>query len=136
MVDIDFTQLTISERIKYLRKEILNLTQQKFVQNLNISRSNLAGIETGDPAPTDRVIKDICRIHNANEEWITKGIGEPLVQLTKDQELANFVGSLFGDNVCPEKKQYIESLSRLPDEWFIQTMNAFKRYENEEKRAD
>lgn len=129
MVDIDFTQMTISERIKYFRKQILKLTQQKFVQGLNISRSNLAGIETGDPAPTERVIKDICRVHHASEEWIATGIGEPLMHLTEDQELANFVGSLFDENVCPEKRQYIESLSKLPDEWFIQTMNSFKRYE-------
>ena len=46
--------------IRILRKD-LDLTQAEFTKKLNISRSNLAAIETERVALTERTINDICR---------------------------------------------------------------------------
>ncbi len=71
--------MTISERVKFLRKEILNLNQDEFSKKLGISRSNVANIEVGRINITDRTISDICREFNISEEWLRNGTGEMLV---------------------------------------------------------
>lgn len=72
--------MTINERIRYLRKDILNLTQQKFSSELKISRSNMGNIETGAVAVTDRIISDICSCFNISERWLRTGEGDPILK--------------------------------------------------------
>ena len=43
------------ERIRYLRKDVLHLTQQKFSESLNMSRANTGNIEIGRIALTEKV---------------------------------------------------------------------------------
>lgn len=69
--------MTANDRIKYLRKVLLDKTQQEFSSMIMISRSNLGNIETGTVEATDRVITSICEKFNVNENWIKSGI-EPV----------------------------------------------------------
>lgn len=71
--------LTIGERVKYLRKEVLGLTQENFAEKLNFARSSIARIEKGDILPLDRTILDICREFNISEDWLRYGNGEIFV---------------------------------------------------------
>lgn len=61
-------------RIKELRKS-LGLTQQEFAEQLNVSRDNIAGYETGRRNPSDAAVSLICREFKVNEEWLRTGIG-------------------------------------------------------------
>ena len=38
--------MSINERIRYLRKEVMHLTQQEFSSVIKLSRSNLGNIES------------------------------------------------------------------------------------------
>ena len=62
------------ERIRRLRKKILNMTLEEFSSKINISRSNLGNIETGRIRLTERVILDICRAFGVRQDWISNGI--------------------------------------------------------------
>ncbi len=73
---INFEDMMIYERIKYLRKNELNITQDNFAKSINVSRSNIGNIEVGRINITDRVIQDICSTYNVNEEWLKNGSGE------------------------------------------------------------
>lgn len=66
-----------NERLKRLRKNELNLSQEAFAKQINLSRSNLGNIETKKINLTDRVIADICRAFHVNREWLEKGT-EPI----------------------------------------------------------
>ena len=61
--------MNVSERVKFLRKSILDLNQDEFSKKIGISRSNVANIEVGRINITDRTISDICREFNINEKW-------------------------------------------------------------------
>lgn len=65
----------IGERLKYLRKEVLNLTQEDFAKRLLMSNSNVSRYENNEYEFTERIIKDICREFDINEKWLKKGIG-------------------------------------------------------------
>lgn len=71
------------ERIRQLRKQVLNMTLEEFSSKINISRSNLGNIETGRIGLTDRVLMDICRTFQVKREWITTGI-EPIFEEGSD----------------------------------------------------
>lgn len=68
--------MEIYGRIKNLRKSILNLSQEEFSSRINISRSNLGNIETGNVGVTPRVISDICTAFGVSREWLETGKGE------------------------------------------------------------
>lgn len=72
------------ERVKYLRKQILHETQEKFAESIDISRSNLGGIETGKVNLVERVAKAICRAYKVNYGWLMEGIGDPIIETPDD----------------------------------------------------
>lgn len=72
--------MNVSERVKFLRKSILDLNQDEFSKKIGISRSNVANIEVGRINITDRTISDICREFNINEKWLRNGEGEVFVE--------------------------------------------------------
>ena len=53
---MDFKQMKVYERIKYLRKSELHMTQEQFAKELLISRSSLSVIEIGEVKVTERRI--------------------------------------------------------------------------------
>lgn len=71
------------ERIKYLRKKILDFSQDEFAKKLNVSRSNLGNIETGTINLTERVLADICRVFQVRKDWILNGT-EPVFEEEND----------------------------------------------------
>ena len=101
------------ERIRYLRKEILKLTQQEFSDSLKISRSNMGNIEIGRIAVTDRVIYDICEKFNVNEEWLRAGSGDIFIELSVDEQIAEFIAHVLKDKEESFKKRYISMLSKF-----------------------
>ncbi len=105
------------ERIKYYRETIAGLSQSKFAQSLEISKSNLANIEVGRVNLTDRVINNICDTYNINEEWLRTGEGPMEKQKTRDEEILSFIDKIKEtDNVFA--KRFIMALSKLSyDEW-------------------
>lgn len=111
--------MEIYERLKYLRKEILNLTQEEFSQKLLITRGNLASIEVGRISLTDRNIQVICTTYNVNEKWLRTGEGEPFNELSEQEELAAWMGSIMRpENDGGTKQRIIRILSQLDDdEW-------------------
>lgn len=87
------------ERIKYLRKNFLQLSQEEFALKLKISRGNLSNIEINRVNITDRVISDICREFNVNEDWLRNGGPDSkiLIEFTEDDEVAMYVQDLLDD---------------------------------------
>ena len=78
------------ERIKLLRKDILDMTQEEFSSKIKISRANIGSIETGRISVTDRVIFDICHAFNVRGEWLRSGEGE-MFQSEKSFSLDEYV---------------------------------------------
>ena len=106
----------ISERIRHLRKNVLGLTQQAFAAEIKISRSNLGNIETGEVAVTERLISSICDKYDVNEEWLRNGTGEIFIELSLEEEIAEFIGRVLAEKEDSFKKRYIDMLSKLDDD--------------------
>lgn len=82
--------MELFERIKNLRKEVLQKTQEEFSSVIKISRSNLGSIEIGRINVTSRVISVICTEYDVNEEWVRTGDGKMFEQLTDQQKVMKY----------------------------------------------
>lgn len=106
----------MNSRFSFIRNHF-NLTQDAFSQKIGLSRNYVWMIEKGERVPSDRTIADICRIFNVNEVWLRTGIGEPFIQLSREDEIAAILGRAISGNHSA-KDAFIRALARLPDEAF------------------
>ena len=109
----------MKERIKKLRKA-LGLTQQEFADRLGMKRNTIANYETGRNDPSNSVISLISREFNVNESWIRSEEGEMFLQISRDQEIAEFIGKALSTEEDTFKKRFIAMLSRLDEsDWEV-----------------
>ena len=107
----------MNDRLKELRKE-LHLTQQKFADRLGVKQNTIAQYEMGRNDPSDAVIISICREFNVSEEWLRNGTGEMFIPMTRDEEIATFIGGIQADVDDTFKKRLISVLAKLDEnEW-------------------
>ena len=104
----------MNERLKKLRKE-LDMTQQEFAEGIGIKRNTMATYESGRNEPIDAVISLICTKYNVNENWLRTGEGEMFVEMSYDDEIAQFVGQVMGEEDDSFKKRLISGLVALDD---------------------
>lgn len=107
----------IKDRLKFIRTS-KKLSQEEFGKILNLSRSAIAGYETGVREIPDRSINDICREFRINELWLRTGEGEMEAKMTSDEEFAFLVGAFAaeGDDF---KKRVIKAMLEIEnkDDW-------------------
>lgn len=104
----------MNERLKKLRKE-LDLTQQEFADKIGSKRNTIAKYETDINVPSTAVISLICKTFNVNENWLRTGEGDMFIEMSYDDELANFVGNLMLEEDDSFKKRLISGLAALDE---------------------
>ncbi|MDU7453139.1 helix-turn-helix domain-containing protein [Clostridium saudiense] len=107
----------IKDRVKFIRTS-KKLSQEEFGKIINLSRSAIAGYETGVREITDRSINDICREFKINENWLRNGEGEMEAKMTSDEEFAFLVGA-FAAEGNDFKKRIIKAMLEIEnkDDW-------------------
>lgn len=129
--------MEIYQRIKYLRKEILHMTQEEFAPSIKISRSNLGSIEVGRISVTDRVISDICEKHNVNRDWLMNGSGNPIIEISKENQLMEWAGNILKSESDSFKRRFVNMLMSLTeDEWEFIERKAKELADCDDKKAD
>ncbi|MDO4275908.1 MAG: helix-turn-helix transcriptional regulator [Eubacteriales bacterium] len=127
--------MTVNERIKYLRKHVLHLTQEELAPQIKISRSNLGAIEIGRVKATDRVIEDLCEKHDVNIDWLLKGEGDPLREKTRTEKITDFAADILKDEEESFRRRLIEALADLDiEEWELLEKIAEKASKNKKAR--
>lgn len=132
--------MTVNERIKYLRKDILHLTQEEFAPRVRISRSNVGGVETNRVGATKRLIEDICNEFGVNEEWLRTGVGGDeniFVKATASEKAYNRFGYIM-ENSTPSKKaaltMLLELLYSVPDDKWDKIMGEYEQIKESIKK--
>lgn len=73
--------MTVNQRVRHLRKEVLHLTQADFGAVLHLRQQAIGMMET-QTGITNRNIAAICEHWNVREEWLRDGTGEIFVAST------------------------------------------------------
>lgn len=112
--------MEVYERIRYLRKEVLHLTQEDFSTSIKVSRSNLGSIEIGRVNVTDRVLSDICDKYDVNRDWLLIGEGDPLRERTRNEKITDLTADLLREEEESFRRRLIEALADLDvEEWAL-----------------
>lgn len=112
--------MNIGERILYLRKELLDITQDKFGGQLGVGKTAISKIEKGQVVLTDQMSKAICREFGVREEWLRNGEGEPFGSQTRNQRIQAFANQVMADEDEAFRKRLIDALAELnEDEWKV-----------------
>lgn len=109
----------MEDRIRKIRRDF-DLTQQQFSEKLKVSRNNVAGYEAGTRKPSDAVISLICREFNVSEEWLKDGIGEPYIQVNREDQLMEWAGRVLSEEPSSFRKRFVTMLSKLSEkDWEV-----------------
>ena len=116
----------MKDRIKELRKN-KKLTQAEFGKRIGVKGNTITTYENGSRIPSEAVIKSICRVFNVNEEWLRTGQGDPDIQLSRDEALAQFFGEVMQGEDPDFRRRLLSVMSRLTtDEWALLEQMAWK----------
>lgn len=104
----------MNERIKQIR-QLSNMTQLQFAEKIGLSRNYVAMIEIGQREPSDRTISDICRIFDIQEDWLRYGLEPMRAERSKEEEIAEMVGSALRGS-SEFKKAVVQMICSRSDE--------------------
>ena len=108
---------TIGTRIKEIRKGA-GLTLEKFGAKIGITAASLSTIENSKSNPSVQTVLMICREFNVNEDWLRYGTGEPFMQLSREENIAEYVGSITGGQITDIDESIIKFMAETPvEEW-------------------
>lgn len=119
---------TFSDRIDRLIQDRTGGNKSKFARQLNVTPAYISKLcKDKENIPSDRTIADICREFNVNENWLRTGRGDPYIQLSRDEELAQFFGDVMKGEDPDFRRRLLSVMSRLTtDEWALLEQMAWK----------
>lgn len=68
--------MSINERIRFLRKSNLKMSQKDFAEKLGMKQTSVSSFEKEGATVTDHTVKVICTVFNINEQWLRTGEGD------------------------------------------------------------
>lgn len=106
--------MDIVDRLIEIRKK-LGYSQAKFAAQLGLSRNFINQVENRNKNVSERTVSDICREFDINETWLKTGEGNMFIELTKEEEIATFIGEVLRDEDDSFKKRLISGLAALDE---------------------
>ena len=101
--------MTINERVYYLRKKVLKITQGELGKVCGVGDTAISKLEKGGSKVTERNIKAICNEFNVSYNWLVDGVGDifvedddSVIELLKKDSRVCVEFSIFND--FPDKK--------------------------------
>lgn len=130
--------MEIHERIKAVRKTV-GISQTEFGKRIGISRDAVNNIENGrlkKPEQKEPLYRLICTEFGVSEQWLRAGEGDMFAPLSRDEEIAAFVGKALSDETDTFKKRFIAVLSQLDEpEWELLEKMVIKIAETKKGQA-
>lgn len=126
----------MNKRIALIRKE-MGLNQQTFADRIGLTKNFVSLVETGNRAPSDRTISDICREFSINETWLRTGEGEMFKPVNRDAEIAAFMGDVMRGETDDFRRRLVAVLTKLDsEEWELLEQMALKLVAECTKKED
>ena len=128
--------------MEIINKQIATLIQEKgmnksrFAESINVSPQFISAVCAGTKQPSDRTIADICRVYNVNEDWLRDGTGEPFMQLSREETIEAYVGSITGGHITDIEDSIIKFMAETPVEEWENLASALRRFAETIKKPD
>ena len=105
---------TIAQRIMQV-VEANGGNKSEFARAVDVTPAYISKLgKEPDRVPSDRTVRDICRVFNVNEVWLRTGEGEMHTPRTKSEELAEIFAEVqISDDA---RARLVKAFATLPDE--------------------
>lgn len=91
------SSLSIEDRVLLIREK-KELSQEEFGERIGVTKSTISLIERKLRNLSERVIRDICREFNVNEDWLRNGTGEMFIEVPEEAEFEAAAAELSKNN--------------------------------------
>ena len=111
----------IGARIKDVWRKV-GLSQADFGARLGVSRDVISNIETDrlkNPGQKESLYRLICREYGVDEHWLRTGDGEMFLPLDRDNQIAQWDGTILRDEGDSFRKRFVAALSKLQERDWI-----------------
>ena len=126
---------TIGSRIMYVLEK-KSVKKIRFAEALNVSPAFVTEMCAGRKFPSGRTIADICRVYNVNEDWLRYGTGEPFMQLSREETIAEYVGRVNGEHITDIEDSTIKFMAETPVEEWETLARSLRRFAEKIKKPD
>ena len=109
----------INARILELRKT-LKMSQTDFGKGVGVNRGVINNIDLNivNAETKPLLLQQICKTYNVNSNWLETGEGEMFNELSRDEQIARFVGETLATEDDTFQKRLISALSKMSvEEW-------------------
>lgn len=109
--------MNIKKQIKELIKT-KGLKQVEFANRIKVDQSYISKLlsEKSDAIPSDRLIDDICKEFEVNEEWLRIRQGDMFKPQNTNVKISSFLGEIVVEDKDTFKKKLVTMLAKLTDE--------------------
>lgn len=125
----------IKDRVRELRKET-KLSQTDFAERLGCGRGVIKGIEEGQTELKPALADLICRTYNCDPVWLETGQGEMFRKLSRQEQIADFVGKALADDSDEFVRQTIAMLATLDEAGWQKLKAAAEAIAEAQKKAE
>ena len=123
----------LKDRIKSLRNS-LGLSQTEFGESLGAGIGVIKNLESGITTLKTAMSVLICRIYNVDPVWLETGEGEMFRKLSRQEQIADFVGKALADDSGDFRSQLISILAALDDVGWYKLEEAAKAIKEAEEK--
>ena len=125
----------INARIKEVR-EALDLSQVAFAKKVNLGVGTIRNIEYNLIEPNQRYCAQIISACNVDPVWLETGEGEMFRKLSRDEQIAAFVGKALADDSDEFVRQTIAMLAALDEAGWQKLKAAAEAIAEAQKKAE
>ena len=115
----------LKDRIKCLRNN-QKLSQTEFGESLGAGIGAIKNLEAGITTLKPAMADLICRLYNVDPVWLETGEGEMFRKLSRDEQIADFVGKALADDSDEFVRQTIAMLAALDEAGWYKLEEAAK----------
>ena len=125
----------ISSSIKQLR-EALGLSQIEFAKKVKLGAGTIKNIEYDLIKPNKRYYEQIAEACNVDPVWLETGEGEMFRKLSRQEQIADFVGKALADDSDEFVRQTIAMLAALDEAGWQKLKAAAEAIAEAQKKAE
>ena len=123
----------LKDRIKRLRNS-LKLSQTEFGESLGAGIGAIKNLEAGITTLKPAMADLICRLYNVDPVWLETGEGEMFRKLSRQEQIADFVGEALADDSGDSRSQLISILAALDEVGWYKLEEAAKAIKEAEEK--
>ena len=123
----------LKDRIKCLRNN-QKLSQTEFGESLGAGIGAIKNLEAGITTLKPAMADLICRLYNVDPVWLETGEGEMFRKLSRQEQIADFVGKALADDSDEFVRQTIAMLAALDEAGWYKLEEAAKAIKEAEEK--